>query len=75
MSGGCVNPIGIAPDLSSLLYIFKSSFSMLFALGSYSYIVPNWNLAGDDPRRGREVILRDFVTLSPRRVLCHRTKL
>ena len=40
MSGGCVNPIGIASDLSSLLYIFKSSFSMLYALRSYSYIVP-----------------------------------
>ena len=44
MSGGCVNPIGIAPDLSFLLYKNKSSFAMLFALSFYSYIVPNKNL-------------------------------
>ena len=43
MSHGCVNPIGIAPDLSFLLYKNKSSFAMLFALGCYSYIVPNRN--------------------------------
>lgn len=44
MSHGCVNPIGIAPDLSFLLYKNKSSFAMLFALGCYSYIVPNREL-------------------------------
>ena len=44
MSHGCVNPIGIAPDLSFLLYENKSSFAMLFALGCYSYIVPNRDL-------------------------------
>ena len=33
MSNGCVNPIGIAPDLSFLLYKNKSSFAMLFCIG------------------------------------------
>ena len=31
--------------------------------------------AGDAPRRGREVTLREIVTLSPRRVLCHKAEL